>query len=81
MLDDVWELYVLEPVALDDRTVWRAARKIFELFPENASFQAAQRADTALEDGDLDNFNLWQRIAKATEDLERLQPDGSDTVN
>jgi len=81
MSGDVWELYGLEPVALDDQTIWRAAKKMIELFPEDASFQAAQRADKALEDGDLDNFNLWQRIAQATEDLERAIPGASDAMH
>jgi len=81
MSDDVWELYGLDPVALDDQAVWRAAKKMIELFPESASFEAAQRADKALEDGDLDNFNLWQRIAKATEDLERARPGAGEAIN
>jgi hypothetical protein len=81
MSGDVWELYGLDPVALDDQTVWRAATKMVELFPESASFEAAQRADKALEQGDLDNFNLWQRITNATEDLERAKPSGGETIN
>ena len=78
---DIWELHGLEPVELDDQTVWRAARKMIELFPESASFEAAQRADKALEQGDLDNFNLWQRITKATEDLERVEIGDGESLN
>ncbi len=81
MPGDVWELYGEAPVPLDDETVWRGARKMMELFPEGASVAAAERADKALEQGDLDNFNLWQRIAKATEELERAKPAAGDAIN
>ena len=81
MPDDVWELYDLDPVPLDDDTVWRGAKQMMELFPEGASTAAAERADKALEQGDLDNYNLWQRIADATKELERAKPGTSDTIN
>jgi hypothetical protein len=41
---------------------------------------AAQRADAAYEQGDLFNFNLWTRITKAVQVLQRTGPDG-ETVN
>src|SRR5690348_1349045 len=78
---DVWQLYDLDPVPLDDETVWRGARQMMELFPEGASAAATERADKALEQGDLENFNLWQRIAQATEEMERAKPGASDAIN
>jgi hypothetical protein len=81
MSGDVWELYGENAVPLDDKTVWRRAKKMLELFPDSASLEAAQRADKALEQGDLDNFNLWQRITRATEKLERGKPGACDAIN
>jgi hypothetical protein len=38
--------------------------------------EAAQRADTAYERGDMFNFDVWTRINKAVQELERTNPPG-----
>ena len=81
MTDDDLELYELNPKPMEDRDVWRAAKQMLELHPQGASFAAAQRADKALEQGDLFNFNFWQRITKALDGLERTKPIEGEAIN
>ena len=57
-----------------DVDVWRAAKQIIELYPNDPEMAAAQRADSAYEQGDMLNFDLWTRITKAVTELERVRP-------
>ena len=43
---------------------------------QDAPIQAAMRADTMLDKGDLDGFSVWKRILWAVEELQRAEPDG-----
>jgi hypothetical protein len=56
--------------------IWRAANQVIQLFPEDPILEAAQRADRAYEAGDMFNFRLWARIAKAVGQLLSKRPDG-----
>jgi hypothetical protein len=51
------------------------------LFPEDAVMSAAQRADKALEMGDIFNFNLWSRITVAIYKLQRQKPGAEEAMN
>jgi len=54
--------------------VWRAAHQLVRQFPEDPVLEAAQRADSAYEAGDMFNFRLWTRIATAVGELLRTRP-------
>ena len=36
---------------------------------------AAMRADTMIEEGDLDGYAVWKRILRAVEELQRAEPE------
>jgi hypothetical protein len=60
--------------------VWRAAKQIIDQHPEDPELAAAQRADSAYEQGDLFNFNLWTRITTAVTELVQ-RPSAGDPIN
>ena len=82
-MDDFWEEnFGISPRAVNDADVWRAAHQMLKLFPDqDASLAAAQRADKGLEMGDMFNFDLWSRIAKAVQELEKAKPDDNERIN
>lgn len=63
-----------ESARIADLDVWRAAQQIIELYPNDPEMAAAQRADSAYEQGDMFNFDLWTRVTKAVTELERVRP-------
>lgn len=54
---------------------------MIDLYGPTASFAAAQRADKALDRGDMFNFELWKRITKAAAELERKKPSAGEPTN
>ena len=82
MADDFWEKnYGITPHPVSEIDVWRAAHQMLKMFSEDAALTAAQRADKALEMGDMFNFNLWSRITKAVQEIERQKPGSSEAIN
>jgi len=61
---------------MEEIEIWRAANQLLKQYPEDPVMEAAQRADAAYAAGDMFNFDLWTRIAKAVEVLQRTRPDG-----
>ena len=68
------------PLPVSDTVIWRAANQMIKLHPEEPELAACQRADAAYELGDMFNFELWQRVAKAVRELLRTKP-GSQPIN
>ncbi len=82
MADDFWEAHFgITPQPVSDADVWRAAHQMLKMFSGEAWLTAAQRADKALEIGDMFNFELWTRITSAVEELERTKPKDGEPVN
>ena len=54
---------------VDDLDIYRSAMELIEQHGEDASIQAAMRADEMLEVGDLDGQAVWKRILKAIDEL------------
>jgi hypothetical protein len=50
---------------LEQLEVWRGAQRVIQLYPADPELAACQFADTALEQGDMFGFALWQKVAKA----------------
>ena len=59
----------ISPRPVSELDVWRAAHQIINQYPEEPELAAGQRAAAAYEAGDMFNFGLWQRIAKAVGEL------------
>ena len=66
---------------MDDVDIWRAAKQVIELYPEDPDLAASTRADSAYEQGDMFNFALWTRITRAVQDLKRGRPRDGEAVN
>ena len=66
---------------MDEIDIWRAAKQIIELYPDDPEMAAAQRADTAYDKGDMFNFDLWTRITKAVTELEHVRPNRGQPIN
>ena len=59
-----------------DIDLWRAAKALLDRYGEDASIEAAMRADEMLEQGDMDGKVVWLRILEAVEKLQNTEPTG-----
>ena len=62
---------------MDDRDIWRSAKRLIDLYGDDASIRAARRADELLAKGDLDGAGTWRRVLAAVKELERMEPGGA----
>lgn len=56
---------------VSDLDIWRTAKILIDAHGENASLEAAQRADWAIQDGNPEAESVWMRVLKAVEALQR----------
>jgi hypothetical protein len=56
---------------VEEIDIWRTAKILVDAHGENASLEAAMRADHALEDGLPEAVNVWMRVKRAVEKLQR----------
>lgn len=61
---------------IEDREIWACAHQVIGQYGEGAAFHAAQRADELLAANDMEGCQIWLRILRRIEDLERIIPDG-----
>ena len=54
---------------IPDLDIYRSADLLVKRHGEDASIEAAMRADAMLEKGDLDGYAVWKRILRAVEEL------------
>lgn len=45
-----------------------------KLYGADAAIHSAMRADTLVDQGDIDGFDMWMRVAAAIKELERTAP-------
>jgi hypothetical protein len=51
---------------------------MIELYDSDAGWKAGLRADQLFEEGDMDGFHVWARIANAVKQLQGTVPNGKD---
>ncbi len=57
--------------------IYRSANVLVKRYGEDATLEAAQRADTMLERGEMDGFAVWKSIVRAVEEIRRTdRPSG-----
>lgn len=56
---------------IPDIDIWRSANVIVKQYGEDASVQAAMRADDLLAAGDTNGCAVWKRILQAVQELQR----------
>lgn len=61
--------------------IWRAAKQLVDRYADDAVIEASMRADAALDQGDMFNFGIWKRVAKAAHELKRERPISHDLIN
>ncbi len=61
---------------MDDRDIWLSAKRLVDLYGEDATIHAAMRADELLAQGDMDGAGTWRRVLDAVKELERTEPSG-----
>lgn len=63
-------------MTVDDREAWDLAGELLKQFSEDAAFVAAQRADAFLDQGEMDAFDLWVRVTRHINALEKPEARG-----
>ena len=53
--------------------IFRSAAVLIREHGEDATLEAAQRADAMLEKGDMEGCAVWKRIVRAVEELHRKE--------
>jgi hypothetical protein len=66
--------------AVSDSDVWAAANQLIRMCPDDPEFEAAQRSDAALADGDVFNARLSARVLAAVQEL-RCQKSSGEALN
>ena len=64
-----------------DIDIFRSAQVLVKKHGEDASVEAAMRADAMLEKDDLDGYVVWKRVLKAVGELLRNAPKEGERVN
>ncbi len=54
--------------------IYRSAKLLVDQHGEDASLEAAMRADAMLEKGAMAGAETWRRMVKAVEELRRQEP-------
>ncbi len=64
-----------------DLDIYRTASVLIREHGDEANFVAAQRADSFLEDGDVDGSAIWKRVLAAIKEIQREEPEEGEAVN
>ncbi len=66
---------------MEEIDIWRTAKLLIDQHSEDATTEAAMRADKALDDKLSDAVNVWMRVLRAIEDLQRTAPKAGERAN
>jgi hypothetical protein len=61
----------------DDREIWLAANEMIKLYGDEATLQAAIRAEVMNEQGDEEGQAIWKRVLQAINELKSAKPTGT----
>ena len=64
-----------------DLDIYRTASVLIREHGEDATLEAAQRADKFLEDGKLAASAVWRRVLRAVKEIQREEPGEGEAVN
>ncbi len=53
--------------------IYRTANVLVKRYSEDATLEAAQRADAMLEKGSLDGQRVWKRVLAAVKEIQRKE--------
>ena len=66
---------------ITDDDIKLCARALVQLFGKVAPVRAAERADEYLAKDEVDGYEFWRRMVKATEELLQTEPERGDRGN
>ncbi len=66
---------------IPDIDIYRVANLLVKRHGQDASIEAAMRADAMLDKGDLDGYAVWKRILRAVEELQREIATAGDQIH
>jgi len=58
---------------IPDIDIWRCANVMIKRYGKDAAVEAAQRADTMLDKGNMDGCRVMKRFVKAIAEMERTE--------
>ncbi len=64
-----------------DLDIYRTASVLIRQHAEDATFEAAQRADGMLDKGYLGGQRIWKRVLAAVKEIQRQEPREGEAVN
>ncbi len=64
-----------------DLDIYRTASVLIREHGQDATLEAALRADAMLEKGCLDGQRVWKRILAAVKEIQRQEPQEGEAVN
>ena len=66
---------------IPDLDIYRSANLLVKQHGEDASIEAAKRADAMLKAGDRDGYVVFKRILRAVEELQGMVPKSGEAVH
>ena len=54
--------------------IWCAAKQMIDMFGSKAGYQSGRRAGALMDQGDVEGFEMWKRVAAAINELDRATP-------
>ncbi len=66
---------------IPDIDIYRVANLLVKRHGQDASIEAAMRADAMLDKGDPDGYAAWKRILRAVEELQGAAPKPGEAVH
>jgi hypothetical protein len=57
---------------MEETNIWRAVEQMRKLYGADAAIHAAMRADQLMDQGDIEGFDMWKRVAAAINELDRV---------
>ncbi len=66
---------------IPDLDIYRSAKLLIDQHGDEASIEAAMRADEFLDQGNMDGQRVWMRIMQAIEELQRQRPNDGEAVH
>ena len=64
-----------------DLDIYRTASVLIREHGDEADLVAAMRADSFLDDGDIDGSAIWKRVLKAVKEIQKQEPREGEAVN
>ena len=64
-----------------DLDIYRSANLLVKQHGEDAPIEAAMRADAMLEASNMGGYEVWRRILRAVEELQKTAPKSGEAVH